>query len=71
MMFLSSLMVGIDLLIVILGGGFGMGGGIFSGNVLAGGRERLFDGEVVKVVWFEGEMVVEAVAVVFEWRGLS
>ena len=37
MMFLSSLMVGIDLLIVILGGGFSMSGGIFSGNVLAGG----------------------------------
>ena len=40
MMFLSSLVVGIDLLIVILGGGFGMGGCIFSGSVLAG-RERV------------------------------
>ena len=29
MMFLSSLLVGIDLLIVIMGGGFGMGSGIF------------------------------------------
>ena len=50
MTFLSSLMVGIDLLIGILGGGFGMGSGIFSGNVLAEGSECLFDGEVVKVV---------------------
>ena len=50
MMFFSSLMVGIDLLIVILGGGFGMGSGIFSGNVLAGGGECLFDEEMVKVV---------------------
>ena len=37
-----------------------MGGGIFSGSVLAGGRECLFDEGVVKVVGFEGEMVVEA-----------
>ena len=44
---------------------------------LLGGRECLFDGEVVKAVGFEGEMVVEAevevevVAVVmFKRRGL-
>ena len=44
----------------------------------AGGRECLFDGEVVKAVGFEGEMVVEAeveveevAVVVFERRGLS
>ena len=77
MMFLSSLVVGINLLIAIFGGGFGMGGGIFSGSVLAGGRECLFDGEVVKALGFEGEMVVEAeveveevAVVVFERRGL-
>ena len=55
----------------------GMGGGVFSGSVLAGGRQCLFDGEVVRAVGFEGEMVVEAeveveevAVVVFERRGL-
>ena len=50
MMSLLNLGVRIGLLIVTLGGGFGMGGGIFLGSVLAGGRKCPFDEGVVKVV---------------------
>ena len=60
MVFLLNLGVGIGQLIVTLWGGFGIGGDIFSGIVLAEGRECLFDEGVVKVVGFEGEMVVKA-----------
>ena len=57
-----------------------LGRGIWYGrryffSVLAGGRECLFDGEVVKALRFEREMVVEAeveveAVVVFKRRGL-
>ena len=53
-MSLSSLVVGVDLLIVILGG-IWYGRRCFSGSVLARGRECLFDGEVVRAVGFKGK----------------
>ena len=59
-----------------LGRGIWYGRRYFSGSVLAGGRECLFDGEVVKTVGSNREMVAEAeveaeevAVVVFERRG--